>query len=46
MYAGQKAILSDLVEWAQSKRLEAREKAKAEGIDLVLDDDISEEASE
>ncbi|KAF8602390.1 SET domain-containing protein [Ceratobasidium sp. AG-I] len=43
---GQRAILTDLVEWAQSKHLEAQDKAKAEGIDLVLDDDISEEASE
>ncbi|CAE6488882.1 unnamed protein product [Rhizoctonia solani] len=36
---GQKAILTSLIQWAQVKRLEARDKALAEGIELVLDDE-------
>lgn len=36
----------DLIQWAHFKRLGAREKAKEESIDLVLDDDASEDESE
>ncbi|KAH7338877.1 hypothetical protein B0J17DRAFT_393964 [Rhizoctonia solani] len=36
---GQRAILTSLIQWAQAKRLEARNKALAEGVELVLDDE-------
>ncbi|KAG8715941.1 hypothetical protein FRC11_012560 [Ceratobasidium sp. 423] len=36
---GQRAILTSLIQWAQTKRLEARDKALAEGVELVLDDE-------
>ncbi|CAE6514900.1 unnamed protein product [Rhizoctonia solani] len=36
---GQRAILISLIQWAQAKRLEARDKALAEGIELILDDE-------
>lgn len=40
---GQRAILMDLIKWAQAKRFEAKDKAQAEGVELVLDDDVEEE---
>ncbi|CAE7208282.1 unnamed protein product [Rhizoctonia solani] len=36
---GQRSILMSLIQWAQAKRLEARDKALAEGIELVLDEE-------
>ncbi|CAE6479913.1 unnamed protein product [Rhizoctonia solani] len=36
---GQRAILTSLIEWAQVKRLEARDKALDEGVELILDDE-------
>ncbi|CUA67457.1 SET domain protein [Rhizoctonia solani] len=36
---GQRAILTDLIQWAQAKRVGARDKALAEGVELVLDDE-------
>ncbi|ELU41168.1 SET domain-containing protein [Rhizoctonia solani AG-1 IA] len=40
---GQKAILTSLIQWAQAKRISARDKALAEGIELVLDEDEDED---
>ncbi|KAL5640270.1 hypothetical protein ACGC1H_007516 [Rhizoctonia solani] len=39
---GQRSILTSLIQWAQAKQLEARDKALAEGIELVLDDEEEE----
>ncbi|KAG8722402.1 hypothetical protein FRC09_006297, partial [Ceratobasidium sp. 395] len=41
----QRAILNELVEWAQLKRSEARDKALAQGIDVDLDDEAEDENS-
>ncbi|CAE6421435.1 unnamed protein product [Rhizoctonia solani] len=39
---GQRAILATLIQWAQAKRIGARDKALAEGVQLVLDDEEEE----
>ncbi|CAE6452214.1 unnamed protein product [Rhizoctonia solani] len=39
---GQRAILTSLIQWAQAKRIGAQDKALAEGVELVLDDDNEE----
>jgi hypothetical protein len=41
-YPGQRTILASLIQWAQAKRIGARDKALAEGVQLVLDDEEEE----